>query len=123
MRSGKTIAYSGVAPVAAAAAVGLLRVTLFALARPVVDLHPMLLLGPVAVFAAELFGVHPIMLIGAGTPIGRFRRSSFHDVPAHDRRSDKLGDPSENQPESRIDSQRHERRDADHRPARWFAVE
>lgn len=55
---------------AAAAAVGLLGVTLIALARPVVDLHPMLLLGAVAVFAAELRGVHPIMLIVAAAVIG-----------------------------------------------------
>src|SRR3954463_9626913 len=36
---------------AAAAAVGLLGVTLIALARPVIDLHPLLILGAVAVFA------------------------------------------------------------------------
>jgi chromate transport protein ChrA len=55
---------------AAAAAVGLLGVTLIALARPVVDIHPILLLGAAAVFAAELRGVHPIMLIVAATVIG-----------------------------------------------------
>jgi hypothetical protein len=36
---------------AAAAAVGLLGVTLLALARPVLDIHPVLLLGSVAVLA------------------------------------------------------------------------
>jgi chromate transporter len=55
---------------AAAAAIGLLGVTLIALARPVIDLHPMLLLGAVAVFAGELRGLHPIVLIGAATLIG-----------------------------------------------------
>ena len=55
---------------AAATAVGLLGVTLIALARPVVDIHPILLVGAVAVFAAELHGVHPIMLILAATLIG-----------------------------------------------------
>src|SRR5947209_558095 len=39
---------------AAAAAVGLLGVTLIALARPIADVHPMLLSGAAAVFAAEL---------------------------------------------------------------------
>src|SRR5438128_470957 len=55
---------------AAAAAVGLLGVTLIALARPVVDIHPILLVGTLAVFAAELRGVHPIVLIVGATLIG-----------------------------------------------------
>ena len=55
---------------AAAAAVGLLGVTLLTLARPVVDNHPVLLLGSVAVLAAELRGVHPIILIGTATLLG-----------------------------------------------------
>jgi hypothetical protein len=53
-----------------AAAIGLLGVTMLALARPIADLHPLLLLGAVAVFAAELRGVHPIMLIAGATLIG-----------------------------------------------------
>jgi len=55
---------------AAAAAVGLLGVTLVALARPLADLHPGLLLGAATVCAAALRGVHPIILIGAATLIG-----------------------------------------------------
>jgi len=55
---------------AAAAAVGLLGVTLLALARPLTDVHRYLLLGSVAVFAAELGGVHPIILIGTATLLG-----------------------------------------------------
>jgi chromate transporter len=55
---------------AAAAAIGLLGVTLLALARPIVDVHPGLLLGAAAVLAAELRGVHPIILIGAATLLG-----------------------------------------------------
>jgi len=55
---------------AAAAAVGLLAVTLVALARPVVELHPALLAGSVLVFAAERFGLSPVLLLviaaGAG---------------------------------------------------------
>ncbi len=55
---------------ATAAAVGLLGVTLIALARPVIDVHPLLILGAAAVLAADLRGVHPIMLIAAATVIG-----------------------------------------------------
>jgi chromate transporter len=55
---------------AAAAAIGLLGVTLLALARPVTDLHPLLLLGAAAVFAAELRGIHPLRLIAGATLIG-----------------------------------------------------
>ena len=59
---------------AAAAAVGLLAVTLVALARPVVELHPALLAGSVLVFAAERFGLSPVLLLviaaGAGAAVG-----------------------------------------------------
>ena len=55
---------------AAAAAVGLLGVTLIALARPIIDINPALLLGAAAVFAAELRGAHPVILIAAATAIG-----------------------------------------------------
>lgn len=55
---------------AAAAAIGLLGVTLIALARPITDIHPLLLLGAVAVFAADLRGIHPIILISGAVVIG-----------------------------------------------------
>ena len=55
---------------AAAAAVGLLGVTLLALARPLADVHWGLLLGAVVVTAAALRGVHPIALIGGTTLLG-----------------------------------------------------
>jgi chromate transporter len=55
---------------AAAAAIGLLGVTLVALARPLADLHPGLLLGAATVCAAALRGVHPIILIAAATLFG-----------------------------------------------------
>jgi chromate transporter len=55
---------------AAAAAVGLLGVTLLALARPIADLQPMLLLGAVAAFAAQLWGMHSIILIVGATLLG-----------------------------------------------------
>lgn len=48
---------------AAAAAVGLLAVTLAALARPVVELHPALLAGAALVFGAERFGFSPVLLL------------------------------------------------------------
>jgi hypothetical protein len=41
--------------------VGLLGITLLALARPLVDVHPGSLLGAAAVLAAELRGVYPII--------------------------------------------------------------
>jgi chromate transporter len=55
---------------AAAAAVGLLGVTLLALARPLLHIHPVLLLGSVVVLAAELRGIHPIILIAVTTLLG-----------------------------------------------------
>jgi chromate transporter len=55
---------------AAAAAVGLLGVTLLALARPLIDIHPALMVGAIAVCAAELRGVHPGVLIGTATLLG-----------------------------------------------------
>lgn len=55
---------------AAAAAVGLLAVTLFTLARPVYDLHPALLAGSVLVFGAERIGVSPVLLLVIGAGLG-----------------------------------------------------
>lgn len=55
---------------AAAAAVGLLAVTLAALARPVVELHPRLLAGAVLVFAAERFGLSPVLLLVGAIGVG-----------------------------------------------------
>jgi chromate transporter len=63
---------------AAAAAVGLLGVTLIAVARPlVVDIHPALLLGAAAVFVAALRGVHPVILIAAATALGAVLAALF----------------------------------------------
>ncbi len=55
---------------AAAAAVGLLGVTLLSLARPLADIKPLLLLGSAAVFLAARRGVHPIALTAAATALG-----------------------------------------------------
>lgn len=55
---------------AAAGAVGLLAVTLTALARPVVDIHPALLIGSALVFAGERAGLSPIFLLILAVSIG-----------------------------------------------------
>ncbi len=55
---------------AAAAAVGLLAVTLVALARPVFELHPALLAGAVMMFAAERFGLSPVLLLVIAAGVG-----------------------------------------------------
>ena len=59
---------------AGAAAVGLLAVTVAAIALPVFDLHPALLAGAVAVLAAERFGAPPLLLLvlaaGVGAGVG-----------------------------------------------------
>ena len=48
---------------AAAAAVGLLVVTAAAIARPVLETNPLLLIGAVLVLALERFGMSPIILL------------------------------------------------------------
>jgi hypothetical protein len=48
----------------------LLGVTLFALALPLLNVSPGLLLGSALVFAAERKGVHPILLIVAAALLG-----------------------------------------------------
>ncbi|OGL64310.1 MAG: hypothetical protein A3I72_02360 [Candidatus Tectomicrobia bacterium RIFCSPLOWO2_02_FULL_70_19] len=55
---------------AGAAAVGLLGVTLVALARPVWDLHPALLLLSAAVLLAERRGASPVLLLAAAALAG-----------------------------------------------------
>jgi hypothetical protein len=55
---------------AAAAAIGLLGVTMAALARPLVDVHPGLLVGVATIFGAGLRSVHPIVLISGATLLG-----------------------------------------------------
>jgi chromate transport protein ChrA len=55
---------------AAAAAIGLLGVTLLAVARPLIDVHPALLLGAAAVFVLELRRVHPAILVAGAAFLG-----------------------------------------------------
>lgn len=55
---------------AAAAAVGLLAVTLVALARPMFDLHPGLLAGAALAFGAERFNVSPVLLLVIAAGVG-----------------------------------------------------
>ncbi len=59
---------------AGAAAIGLLGVTVLALARPVIEVHPLLLIASAAVMAAALRGAPPLLLLAgcavAGALIG-----------------------------------------------------
>ena len=55
---------------AAAAAIGLLVVTVFALARPLVGIHPLLLLGVAAVVGAVRLGAHPLAVLGLAVASG-----------------------------------------------------
>jgi chromate transporter len=55
---------------AAAGAVGLLAVTLTALARPVFDIHPALLIGSVLVLAGERTGLSPVLLLAGTVAVG-----------------------------------------------------
>jgi chromate transporter len=72
-RLNKFARFRAFARFAGAGAVGLLAVTLTALARPVVDIHPALLFGSALVFAGERAGLSPVLLlfvavmVGAGT--------------------------------------------------------
>jgi hypothetical protein len=50
--------------------VGLLAVTLTALARPVLEIHPALLVGALLVFAAERAGVSPLLLVVVAVALG-----------------------------------------------------
>ncbi len=62
--------FGGFREFAGAAAVGLLGVTLVAVGRPVLQLHPMLALGALAVLMAERKGLHPILLLGTCAAAG-----------------------------------------------------
>jgi chromate transporter len=55
---------------AAAGAVGLLAVTLIALARPVFDVLPAALIGSALVFAGERAGLSPVLLLVVAVAIG-----------------------------------------------------
>jgi len=55
---------------AAAAAIGLLGVTVLSLARPLFDVHPLLLAGVAAAAVAARFGWHPLAILGIATATG-----------------------------------------------------
>ena len=55
---------------AGAAAVGLLGVTLVALARPLFAIHPLSLAASLAIAVAALRGMHPLLLLGGATLAG-----------------------------------------------------
>ena len=62
--------FKGFGSYAAAAAVGLLGLTLYALAKPVVDIHPVLLLGSGLAFYASWRGISPLALIVGAIVLG-----------------------------------------------------
>ena len=62
---------------ATAAAIGLLGVTLVALAHPLLDRNPLLLLGSVAVFAAAFRGAPPVALLVVAAAAGALAGSSW----------------------------------------------
>ena len=65
----------GLGSFAAAAAIGLLGLTLYALARPVVQIHPALLLGCVVAFYAAWRGMSPVVLIAVAIGVGAITNS------------------------------------------------
>ena len=69
-RLNKYARFRAFAGFAAAGAVGLLAVTLTALARPLVDIHPGLLIGSAIVFAAERAGWSPVLLLVVAVALG-----------------------------------------------------
>jgi len=69
-RLNKYARFRAFARFAAAGAVGLLAVTLTALARPVLEIHPALLIGSVLVFAGERAGFSPVLLLAAAIALG-----------------------------------------------------
>lgn len=69
-RLNKYARFRAFARFAAAGAVGLLAVTLVALARPVFDVHPLLLVGSAVVFAGERAGMSPVLLLVVAIALG-----------------------------------------------------
>lgn len=62
--------FQGFGAYAGAAAIGLLGLTLYALAKPVVQVHPALLLGSVPAFLLAMRGTSPLTLIAASIVVG-----------------------------------------------------
>lgn len=62
--------FKGFGAYAAAAAIGLLGLTLYALARPVIDVQPALLLGSLFAFVLAWRGMSPLALIGLSIGLG-----------------------------------------------------
>ncbi len=62
--------FQGFGAYAGAAAIGLLGLTLYALAKPVVEVQPALLLGSVPAFLLAMRGISPLLLIVAGIVVG-----------------------------------------------------
>lgn len=62
--------FKGFGSHAAAAAIGLLGLTLYALVKPVAEIHPALLLASAAAFYAAWRGISPLALIAAAIVLG-----------------------------------------------------
>lgn len=62
--------FKGFGAYAAAAAIGLLGITLYALARPVIEVQPTLLLGSVVAFILTWRGMSPLTLIALSIGLG-----------------------------------------------------
>jgi len=62
--------FRGFGRYAGAAAIGLLGLTLYALAKPVLQVHPALLLGSVPAFLLAMRGMSPLVLIAASIVLG-----------------------------------------------------
>lgn len=62
--------FQGFGAYAGAAAIGLLGLTLYALAKPVVHVHPVLLAGSVPAFLLAMRGMSPLALIAASIGLG-----------------------------------------------------
>jgi chromate transporter len=62
--------FKGFGSYAAAAAIGLLGLTLYAIAKPVFEIHPALLIGAVIAFYAAWRGISPVTLIGVAIVVG-----------------------------------------------------
>jgi chromate transporter len=72
--------FKGFGAYAAAAAIGLLGLTLYALAHPVLQIHPALMLGSVIAFYAAWKGMSPVTLIALAIVVGAVCGSLFMDA-------------------------------------------
>ena len=72
--------FKGFGSYAAAAAIGLLGLTLYALAKPLLEIHPALMLGSVIAFYAAWKEMSPVTLIAVAIVVGALWGSVFMDA-------------------------------------------